>query len=50
MELKKISLDDVVVLKENDKLPDEQLTKIVGGGCICNCGTNTGNLQREKQQ
>jgi len=47
MESKNFSLDDVVVLKENDKLPNDQLTKIVGGGdCTCNCRGNSAPLAK----
>ncbi|MDR1654085.1 MAG: hypothetical protein LBS01_10670 [Prevotellaceae bacterium] len=46
MKKTKFSINDVVVLKENDKLANNQLAKIVGGvaGCVCKCGSNSGTL------
>jgi len=44
MKPKRFSLSDVVVLKETDKLPDLQLSKIVGGDCMCQCKVNSSSL------
>jgi hypothetical protein len=52
---KMFSITDVVVLKKNDTLSYDQLSKIVGGGCVCNCGKQSsancnGNAVAIKQQ
>ncbi|RNC63296.1 hypothetical protein [Proteiniphilum sp. X52] len=50
MNIEKFSLDDVVVLKDNDNFNNDEMARIVGGvnsavrGCICKCGTNSASL------
>jgi hypothetical protein len=41
--IKKFSLTDVVVLKENDILSCEQLSKVIGGAGVADCGCNQTN-------
>jgi hypothetical protein len=47
MKNKKFSLTDIVVLKDNDKLATNQLSKVIGGiqstECDCECDCFGGN-------
>lgn len=55
METKEFSLNDVEVIKDNDKLTTDYLSEILGGkdqvmGCNCKCGTNTASLGSSKEK
>lgn len=43
------SINDVTVIKGNDPLSNEEITRIIGGNaglgsCACRCGTNSARL------
>lgn len=53
METKNFSINDVELIKDNDKFTNDEMSKILGGnatmGCVCKCGTNTASMAKGDQ-
>lgn len=49
MKTNKFSIDDIVVLRENDHFDDDNLSCIIGGmGGSCTCKCDSGNCYLDK--